>query len=92
MCLWADQILCSTNKDKDEINKAVREYKGFKSQIPEVGDKLMCLKNNWENNVLNLKKEYPWLHFALHAYMEDLSSGLRGSRLGLAESRQVLDA
>lgn len=49
MCLWADQILCSTNKDKDEINKAIREYKGFKSQIPEVGDKLMCLKNNWYN-------------------------------------------
>lgn len=49
MCLWADQILCSTNRDKDEINRAIREYKGFKSHIPEVGDKLMCLKNNWEN-------------------------------------------
>lgn len=49
MCLWADQILCSTNRDKDEINRAIREYKGFKSHIPEVGDKLMCLRNNWEN-------------------------------------------
>ena len=49
VCLWADQILCCTNKNKTEINKAIREYKGFKSQIPEVGDKLMCLKNNWYN-------------------------------------------
>lgn len=49
MCLWADQVLCSTNRDKDEINQVIRQKLGFKSQIPEVGDKVMCLKNNWDN-------------------------------------------
>lgn len=47
MLEWADQILCCTNKDKDEINQLIRKSKGFKSNLPEVGDKLMCLKNNW---------------------------------------------
>lgn len=47
MLEWADQILCCTNENKDILNKAIRQKKGFTANIPEVGDKLICLRNNW---------------------------------------------
>ena len=70
VCLWADQVLCCTNKNKTEINKAIREYKGFKSQIPEVGDKLMCLKNNWYN--LPISGENYELVNGMTGYVEEI--------------------
>lgn len=47
MYLWADQILCATNATRFGINKSVRELKGFGSE-PEVGDKIISLRNQWE--------------------------------------------
>lgn len=49
MCLWAEQILCCTNKERKEINQIMRQAKGYTDNIPQVGDKLICLKNNWDN-------------------------------------------
>lgn len=45
MLLWADQVLCGTNAVKDSLNRQIREQKGFTSEIPEIGDKVICLKN-----------------------------------------------
>ena len=70
MCLWADQILCCTNKNKTIVNQAIREYKGFKSRIPEVGDKLMCLKNNWDN--LPISGEQYELVNGMTGYVEEI--------------------
>ena len=43
---WADQILVATNAKRNEINKYVREYKGFDEE-PCIGDKVISLHNHW---------------------------------------------
>lgn len=47
MYLWADQILCGTNNRRIELNTEIRKNKGFGTE-PEVGDKIICLKNKWD--------------------------------------------
>ena len=44
---WADQILCSTNAKREEINKYVRQLKGY-GALPQVGDKVISLRNHWQ--------------------------------------------
>lgn len=46
-------ILAGYNKTRINLNKAIRNYKGYESDNPEVGDKVICLKNNWQKNVFN---------------------------------------
>ena len=48
MLKWADQILCSTNATRNKINAQMRALNG-RSGVPRVGDKIICLKNNWQN-------------------------------------------
>lgn len=40
-------ILCGRNSTRDFINNRIREICGRKSNIPEVGEKIVCKKNNW---------------------------------------------
>lgn len=47
MLLWADTILCATNATRTSINGFVRELNGF-GEEPELGDKIISLKNHWE--------------------------------------------
>lgn len=58
MLQWADQVICSTNKTREELNNYMRKmYK--RGSNPEVGDKIICLKNEWnrlsdcENPLIN---------------------------------------
>ena len=46
-------ILAGYNKTRVNLNKAIRNYKGYESDKPEVGDKVICLKNNWQKNIFN---------------------------------------
>lgn len=46
MMLNADQILCSTNDMRSSINSKMRQLLG-KSGAPQVGDKIICNRNNW---------------------------------------------
>lgn len=50
MMQWADQIICGRNNTRLAINNQMRKLKwGAKYQnVPFVGDKLICLKNNWD--------------------------------------------
>jgi exodeoxyribonuclease-5 len=51
LLMSVDQVLCGTNKTKNEINKRVRELKGIdvnKNKLPIKGDKVICLLNNWD--------------------------------------------
>ena len=49
MYLWADQVLCAKNETRRYINAKMREYTfGNTSPEPLVGDKLICLRNEWE--------------------------------------------
>lgn len=46
---WGDQIICGKNETRYSINRFMRkEIKGYEGEEPEVGDRIICLKNNWE--------------------------------------------
>ncbi len=45
--LWADQIICGTNRTRTSINDEIRKYKGFTAPVPEIGEKLICTQNDW---------------------------------------------
>lgn len=48
-----DQIICGTNKVRRSINRRVREQFGFTSPLPEIGDRLICLRNDSDSGLLN---------------------------------------
>lgn len=45
---WADQVICSTNEKRTEINNIIRARKGFNPNKPEIGDKIIGLHNYWD--------------------------------------------
>jgi exodeoxyribonuclease-5 len=47
MLLWADQVLCATNKTRNTINNSMREELGY-GALPDEKDKLICLHNHWD--------------------------------------------
>ena len=47
MMEWADQILCGTNNNRVAVNNQMRDLLG-RGKKPEDGDKIICLKNNWD--------------------------------------------
>lgn len=52
MLLWADQIICSTNVTRIALNNQMRELLGREGE-PQDGDKVICLKNNWDIYSIN---------------------------------------
>ena len=48
-----DQVICGTNKVRRVVNRKIREELGFKSPLPEIGDRIICLKNNSDSGLLN---------------------------------------
>jgi exodeoxyribonuclease-5 len=46
MLAAADQVICGRNETRQFLNQGMRTFLG-RSGLPEVGDKLICLKNNW---------------------------------------------
>ena len=52
MLLWADQIICSTNSTRINLNNQMRELLG-RDGDPQDGDKVICLKNNWDVYSIN---------------------------------------
>lgn len=49
----AEQLLCGRNDTRHQVNATVREALGRSSAYPEVGDRLIFLKNNKEHDVVN---------------------------------------
>lgn len=43
----ADQVICGTNMSRQDINNSFRRHLYRNSLLPEDGDKVICLKNNW---------------------------------------------
>jgi len=41
------QIICGYNRSRTAINSRVRQMLGFESDLPEIGDKVICTRNNW---------------------------------------------
>lgn len=51
--LAADQIITGRNATRKAINKQVRKLLGFKGVEPVAGDRLVCLKNNHQEGLMN---------------------------------------
>lgn len=51
--LEADQVLVGLNRTRQDNNAKIRKLKGRVDPMPEVGDKLVCLKNDKEYGLLN---------------------------------------
>jgi len=47
--LWADQIICGTNQVRINVNNQMRQLKGFEGDLPQDGEKMICLRNYWED-------------------------------------------
>ena len=47
MLLWADQIICAKNETRIALNNQMRDLLG-RNGGPQDGDKVICLKNNWD--------------------------------------------
>lgn len=46
MLLWADVIICGTNKKRQEINQRIRLLRNYEGDLVQ-GEKIVCLHNNW---------------------------------------------
>jgi len=53
LVLEADQVLVGTNRTRRRYNQRLRELKGFTSECPQSGDKLVCLRNDPAKGLLN---------------------------------------
>lgn len=51
--LAADQVLVGRNKTRHLYNKRIRELRGYTSPTPEVGEKLVCLRNDKAKGLQN---------------------------------------
>ncbi len=49
----ADQVLVGRNKTRLNYNNRLRELKGLPHQMPVIGEKLVCLRNNARKRLLN---------------------------------------
>lgn len=48
-----DQVICGIHDKRRAINEHVRKLRGYKGLLPNVGEKLICVKNNKEEGILN---------------------------------------
>lgn len=51
--LAADQVLVGRNRTRESVNRWFRQRYGRSSPLPEVGDRLVCLRNDKEKRILN---------------------------------------
>jgi exodeoxyribonuclease-5 len=51
MLLSADQILCGKNVTRRAFNGKMRDLLGHSDLIPEKGEKVVCLRNDWQTAV-----------------------------------------
>ncbi len=51
--LNVDQVLCGRNKTRNAANQRIRQLLGRTSAIPEAQDRLVCLRNNHAEGLLN---------------------------------------
>jgi exodeoxyribonuclease V len=48
-----DMVLCATNRTRIEVNHRIRRLLGFSGQLPAVGERVICLRNNTDHGVFN---------------------------------------
>jgi exodeoxyribonuclease-5 len=46
---WADQVICAKNATRIQLNQKMRkDLYEWEDPLPQPGDKIICLRNNWE--------------------------------------------
>lgn len=53
LALAANQILVGTNATRQATNTRMRQLLGYGARYPEAGEKLLCLRNDKDHNLLN---------------------------------------
>ncbi|MCP4897736.1 MAG: AAA family ATPase [bacterium] len=53
MALAADQIIVGKNKTRHAVNSRMRQLLGYDGEVPNVGERLVCLRNEAELGLLN---------------------------------------
>lgn len=48
-----DQVICAFNNTRVQINKLVRKKLGKNENVPEISDKIICLRNNSKEKIFN---------------------------------------
>ena len=48
-----DQVLVGRNRTRRALNTQIREHLGFEGHLPQAGDRLVCLRNNYDRGLLN---------------------------------------
>lgn len=86
MLSWADQIICGKNSTRLKINEEIRARLGFTKETPEVGDKMICLRNYWDT--LN-EDGFPLINGTLGT-VKQISEGGRYGILGQRLSMDFL--
>lgn len=94
MLLWADQVLVGTNVTRININNTMRRLLG-RDGGPQTGDKVICLKNEWDiianngdplvNGTIGFLKD-PYSTFVKVPYF------LGGHRFDVLESKFISDS
>lgn len=46
-------IICGYNFTRIRLNQTIRRYLGFESELPETGDRVICLRNNHKAQIFN---------------------------------------
>lgn len=58
-----DQIICAFNKTRVETNILVREKINMNPKFPQIGDKVICLRNNSSKGLFNgMQGNIGWFH------------------------------
>lgn len=50
----ADQVICSLNATRHELNRIIRSLKGYGGDLPNVGERLVCMRSNKDITVGDL--------------------------------------
>ena len=49
----SDQFICGLNKTRVAMNEKFRKFHGFEGVYPKMGEKLICLRNDYDKGLLN---------------------------------------
>lgn len=94
MLLWADQVLVGTNATRISLNNTMRRLLG-RDGGPQDGDKVICLKNEWDiladNHDPLVNGTIGYLKNSYSSYV-DFPRYLGGHRFGVLQSDFVSDS
>lgn len=90
--LEVDQVITSYNKKRLEINRMIRELKGYREPLV-LGEKLICLRNNRDLGIFNGQQFYVERinSTGLHCYSCDLKDDLGSSYSDISILRKGLN-